>query len=305
MRLTPHSVGYLFFIIMAEQNSQVVPQPICGMQLLSNKLATANIKNRFIEMLGEKKAMGFFTSLTNAVGSSSLMQKAETDSIILAAGQAAALDLPINPNLGFAAIIPYNDTKTKRCLAQFQIMRDGLVELALRTGQVMSIVNEPVYEGELVRMNRFRDEYEFDESKRTGDKIIGFMAYIKLMNGFEKTVYWTAERCKAHGLKYSKNYKKGNGLWVENFESMCLKTVLKHLIKKYCPKSIQMQMAIDTDGVKLTGELGNATADFHAEDEAPIDTQYSEVDPDEVPVAQVSESKPEAAPTPKDAEEDF
>lgn len=285
---------------MAEQNNQVSPQPICGMQMLSNKLASANIKTRFIEMLGEKKAMGFFTSLTNAVGSSALMQKAETDSIILAAGQAAALDLPINPNLGFAAIIPYNDTKTRRCLAQFQIMRDGLVELALRTGQVLSIVNEPVYEGELVRMNRFRDEYEFDESKRTGDKIIGYMAYIKLINGFEKTVYWTAERCKAHGIKYSKNYKKGNGLWVENFEGMSLKTVLKHLIKKYCPKSIQMQMALDTDGVKLTGEIGNATADFHAEEEAPIDAEYKEVNPDEIPesqpVAEASDARTEAAP---------
>ena len=94
--------------------------------------------------------------------------------------------MPINPNLGFAAIIPFNDKKNNRCVAQFQIQRDGWVDLCLRTGQFEYIANEIVYEGELVEKNRFTDTYVFDETKRTSDKVIGYMASFKLTNGYKK-----------------------------------------------------------------------------------------------------------------------
>lgn len=255
------------------------------------------MKQTFAEMLG-KKSVGFLTSISNVVTNNALLQKAETSSIMLAAAQAAALDLPINPNLGYAAIVPFNDTKTKRCLAQFQLMRDGWVELALRTGQVVALVNEPVYEGELVLRNRFKDEFEFDETKRTSDKVVGYMAYIKLINGFEKTVYMTAEECKAHALRFSQTYKRGFGLWKDNFDAMGLKTVLKKLIKKYCPKSIEMNRALEADNASFQGDVNDPeNAQPIYADNHPVDIpahEVVEVNPDEIPVAEVVEPKPEA-----------
>lgn len=227
-----------------------------NLQQLKKVLSAESVTKKFTEMLG-KKAPGFITSITNVVNNSELLQKADVNSIILAASQAATLDLPINPNFGYAAIIPFKDTKKGVTTAQFQVMRSGWVELAMRTGQVVRIANEPVYEGELVSMNRFTDEYVFDESKRSSDKVVGYMAYAKLVNGFEKTIYWTVEKCKQHAMRYSQTYKKGFGNWVDQFDAMSLKTVLKHLIVKYLPKSIELQTAIEADQASFTGDIDN------------------------------------------------
>lgn len=226
---------------------------------LKNALNTESVKNKFNEMLGKKSA-GFMTSITSVVQNSDLLQKAEVNSIILAAAQAASLDLPINPNLGFAAIIPFNDKKSGRCVATFQIMRDGWVDLCLRTGQFEYIANEIVYEGELVEKNRFTDTYVFDETQRKSDKIIGYMASFKLTNGYRKTVFMTVEEVKAHGMQYSQTFKKGYGLWKDAFHQMALKTTLKLLLKKFAPKSIEsIAQAIESDQASFDGNIDNST----------------------------------------------
>lgn len=262
---------------------------------LRDKLNSEAIQKKFSDMLGKKSA-GFLTSVMSVAQNNALLAKAEPNSVVLAAGQAAALDLPINPNLGYAAIVPYNDKKSGKCLAQFQIMRDGWVELAMRTGQVVAIANEVVYEGELVSQNRFTDTYVFDESKRKSDKIIGYMAYIRLANNFEKTVYWTVEQCKAHGARYSKSFSQDSSLWKTDFSAMSLKTVLKFLIKKYCPKSIEMLNAVVNDQGVYDGDLSNIG------ESAPInntnDTSAGKAEVVEVEEAEVVEEAP-AAPVQK------
>jgi recombination protein RecT len=224
------------------------------------------------------------TSITSVVQNSDLLQKAEVNSIILAAAQAASLDLPINPNLGFAAIIPFNDKKSNKCVATFQIMRDGWVDLCLRTGQFEYIANEIVYEGELVEKNRFTDTYIFDESKRTSDKVIGYMASFKLTNGYRKTVYMTVEEVKAHGMQYSQTFRKGFGLWKDNFHAMALKTTLKMLLKKFAPKSIEsIAKAIESDQASFVGDIDNAQAVYVDNDKSATNetievTDFEEVD---------------------------
>lgn len=224
-------------------------------------LSSESIAKRFSDMLG-KRAPGFITSITNVVNNNELLKKADVNSIILAAATAAALDLPINPNLGYAAIIPFKDNKSGSCTATCQIMRSGWVELAQRSGQIVRLANEIVYEGELVSHNRFTDEYVFDETKRVSDKIIGYVAYAKLTNGFEKYVYWDVEKCKQHGLRFSQTFKRGYGLWKDDFNSMALKSVLKHLIVKYLPKSLEMQMAIERDQASLSGDIDNPQVNY-------------------------------------------
>ena len=250
---------------------------------LKGALGNDSIKNKFAELLGKKSA-GFLTSITNVVQNNDLLQKAEVNSIILAAAQAASLDLPINPNLGFSAIIPFNDRKSGKCVAQFQIMRDGWVDLCLRTGQFEYIANEVVYEGELVERNRFTDTYIFDESKRTSDKIVGYMASFKLTNGYRKTIYMSVEEVKAHGMQYSQTFKKGYGLWKDAFNQMALKTVLKMLLKKFAPKSIEtIAQAIEKDQASFVGDIENAQAVYvdNQKDERHVHgevTEFEEVD---------------------------
>ena len=207
-------------------------------------------------VLGNKKDQ-FVTTLISAVANNENLQTCEPMSLMYTAMKATALGLPIDPNLGYAAMIPFKDGKSNKTLCQFQIQRDGWMELLMRTGQVRFVANEVVHEGELVKHNKFTGEYVFDEEKKTSDKVIGYMAYIKLNNGFEKTVYWTVEECKAHAIRYSQTFKKGYGVWKDNFDAMALKTVLKHLIKKYAPKSVEVLSAI-TDDQSVANENGES-----------------------------------------------
>ena len=246
---------------MAEQNLQVAQPQQGPMQKFKSQLFGASAQQYFSDLLGKRKD-AFIASVISVVGSDANLQKCNPMSVALAAYKAVPLNLPIEQNMGYAAVIPYGSN------ASFQIMRNGWVELAMRTGQVKHIANEVVYEGELVKRNRFTDTYEFDESKRTSNKVIGFMAYIQLINGFEKTIYWSDAEVKAHALKYSQAYKKGYGPWKDAYEAMALKTVLKRLIVKYCPKSTELQNAINDDQ-KVFSDSPEGTYADNTPDEQP------------------------------------
>lgn len=204
------------------------------------------VKKNLQAMLGQK-AQGFATSVLSVVNNNRLLQNSEPSSIYSSAMVAASMDLPIQPNLGFAAIVPYGRQ------AQFQIMTKGLLQLAIRSGQYARITNAVVHEGELVRYDPFKDEYVFDASKRTSDKVIGYMAYFCTVGGYEKYFYMTADEALAHGKRYSKSFD--NGVWKENPEAMCLKTVLKLLLSKYGILSIEMQRAIKFDQGVVKGDF--------------------------------------------------
>lgn len=246
--------------------NEIVQRQMSPMQKFNAQIRGTNAQEYLTSVLGEKKD-AFVTSLVSVVANDTNLQKCNPMSVIYAAMKSVPLGLPIEGNLGYSAVIPYGDN------ASFQIMRNGWVELAMRTGQVKFIANEVVHEGELVKKNRFTGEYVFDEEKKTSDKVIGYMAYIKLNNGFEKTVYWTIEEVKAHALRYSQTYKKGYGVWKDSFDSMALKTVLKNLIVKYCPKSAELQAAIRNDQTVTDGANVSTYADNAPDDQLQPEAQ--------------------------------
>jgi len=204
------------------------------------------VMNNLRAMLGQK-AQGFATSVLSVVNNNKLLQNSDPASIYSSAMVAASLDLPINPNLGFAAIVPYGR------VSQFQIMTRGLVQLAIRSGQYEKINNAIVHKGELVKYDPFKDEYEFDASKRESDEVLGYMAYMKTVGGYEKYLYMTKEEVLAHGKRYSKSFNSGP--WKDNTDAMCLKTVLKLLLSRYGILSIEMQRAIRFDQGVAKGDF--------------------------------------------------
>lgn len=221
---------------------------------LRETLKAPSVEAKFKEMLG-KRAPQFMTSITSVVTNNALLQKADVNSIIMGAATAASMDLPLNPNLGYAALVPFNSKEG--CFAQLQVMVKGWVELFLRSGQCQNIICETVYEGQLVKKNKFTGEYVFDENAKKSDKIAGFMAYFRLSNGFEKTEYMTVEEVKAHAQKFSQTYRKGIGPWIEMFEQMGQKTTLKRLLTKWAPKSIEMQQMAIFDQSVVRGDIND------------------------------------------------
>lgn len=209
---------------------------------------TDGVKKKFQELLG-KRASAFMTSVLQVVASNELLKKAEPNSIYHAAAVAATLDLPINNNLGFAYIVPYNAKQkdgTYKQVAQFQLGYKGFIQLAQRSGRFQTISATPIYEGQLIESNPLLG-FRFDFTQRKSDAIIGYAAYFRLLNGFEKTLFMTVAELQKHGGKYSQTFKRGFGLWKDDFDAMAIKTVIKLLLSKFAPLSIEMQTAVVTD----------------------------------------------------------
>lgn len=238
---------------------------------LKGMLEMPAYKNKFNEMLG-KKAAGFISSIIAVANNNKLLAKAEPSTVIGAAAQAAMLDLPINQSLGFAYIVPYKGA------AQFQLGYKGYIQLAQRSGQYVDIGAKTVFEGELEYENRLLDKFKFGE--RTGDKVIGYLAYFRLTNGFEKMLFMELDEMIAHAKKYSKSYSGGTEKWgLAEFDVMAEKTVLKRLLSKYGPlsiESIQMSQALSNDGGVISmNKDGDFDVNFDGET---IDAEYEETE---------------------------
>ena len=219
---------------------------------MKNILGGIDIKKQFKSILKDKSA-GFMVSLLNLYEKD--LSKCEPMSVINSALVAASLDLPIDKNLGFAWIVPYKRGKDGLMTAQFQIGYKGLIQLALRTAQYKKLNAIMVYEENFKSWNPLTEEFELDLTKEpdTMRDPVGFVAYFKLLNGFEKTVYWSIEQAEKHAKKYSKSYEsdREGAIWNTNPNEMHLKTVLRNMLNKYGILSIQMQNALVADQAEI------------------------------------------------------
>lgn len=247
-----------------------------------------------IEALLNKRAGQFTATLMSVLNQNVMLQDCKPETVLSAAITAASMDLPINPNLGFAYIIPYNNnqkieekyldakgverTRNKWVTtveAQFQMGYKGFIQLAQRSGHYRTINATDVREGEIKSFDRLSGEYEFnwiDDSKERNKKpIVGYVAYFKLSTGFEKTLFMEVDELKKHAKKYSKSYAKGYGLWAEadGFDFMARKTVLKLLISKYGPMNTELQEAILAD----QSEVGDDGFNYIDNDKAKADNK--------------------------------
>lgn len=200
------------------------------------------VKQKFSEVVNGN-GQQFVASLLSVVTNNNLLAKATNESIMTAAMKAAVLNLPIEPSLGYAYIVPYKNQ------AQFQIGYKGLIQLAQRSGQVTRLNAGEVYESQYKGFNPLTEDLEVDMTAipKEKEKVVGYFAFMRLANGFEKTVFWTKERVQAHGKKYSQSFSSKYSPWQSDFDAMARKTVLKHMLSTYAPLSTELQEAIVTD----------------------------------------------------------
>jgi recombination protein RecT len=215
------------------------------------------VRERFEAILNERAEV-FMSSLLSVVAGNSALQNCDTGSILTSAAKAAILNLPIEPSLGFAYIVPFKNDAT------FILGYKGYIQLAIRTSAYDAINATEIYVGEEIEENRLTGEISLD-GNRTGDEVIGFAAYFRLNNGFEKFKYMTIDEIHAHAEKYSQSYGHPKSAWTTNFDDMGKKTVIRLLLSKYGLLSINMQDAdislIPDDG-RLTEPEDIVVPDF-------------------------------------------
>ncbi|RNE46947.1 hypothetical protein FAM8407_01055 [Lacticaseibacillus paracasei] len=254
--------------------------------VVKDLLSAPAMQKRFNEVLG-KSAQQFTSSIINVVNSSQQLQGVDAMSVISSAMVAATLNLPIDPNLGYMYIVPFNekDKATGKYLkrAQPQMGYRGYIQLALRTGQYKSINARVVHEGEITNWDPFSETYERGE--KTSEKVVGYVGHFELLNGFQKTTYWTVEEMDQHRKLYSKsgNYNgQRSGVWKSNFDAMATKTVIRDLLSKWGILSIQMQDAVvkDEKPQVYDAETGELSTDPKWASNATEDEDPDSVDPE-------------------------
>ena len=232
--------------------------------MLNSLLDGEKMRRRFDELLG-KRTPQFLSSLVSMINENPDLQAAfyaNSMSVIKSALQAASYDLPIDPSLGYAYIVPYKNKG--KPTATFIIGYKGMVQLCLRTGAYKCVPDAvDVREGELVSYNRLTGEAVFnwieDEDERENLPIVGYAGYFQLKNGAEKTIFMTVKQIEKHEQKNRKGEYKGKG-WRENFDAMARKTVIRRLCSKYALMSIEYQDNADRNTMNLATAL--ATNDF-------------------------------------------
>ena len=263
--------------------------------LMNSLLDSEGYKKRFEELLGNRTPQ-FVSSIVSLVNAEPNLQKVFYEApvtILQASLKAATFNLPIDQNLGYAYIVPFNNTvkhadgtSSKRMEANFIMGWKGMHQLALRTGVYETINVTDVREGELKSYNRLTEEIELDfiedEDERDKAKIIGYVGNYRLINVTKKTVYMTKQQVEKHEQKHRKGQYMGKG-WRDDFDAMALKTVYRKLIGKWGIMSIDYQKA---DKATIAAAEALSTGKFDDEDtldDGMIDASYEEINDDDLP----------------------
>ena len=303
---------------MALQNS-LAPQ---GKKTFSQALAADNVQKTLAESIKDPKQRNKFTAdITSYVASNKMLQECDFVSILAAALQGNALGL--SPITGEYWVIPY---KTKDGYkAQFQLGLAGRIQLALRSGQVVKMATKDVREGEFKGIDPDSGDeiisFITDQVKRETLPIIGYRAYIKLVSGFEKAVYFSKEKMLQWAVRYSKAFDRDlyerfiagkvtdwqekqrcSSPWYERFDSMAMNTCLKQALK-WCPMSVEMREANISENKVDNMIVGDLDIQFE-----PITAEPEEPPKEEKPTPKAAAKKakaPEPEPQPEIDDDDF
>lgn len=289
--------------LQKQGDKQPVEQKQSTAVAIKSMISQDTVKKKFAEVLGQK-APQFLASITNVVAGSNQLKQCSANSIMSAAFVAATYDLPIDSNLGFSAIVPYNESvwnpQTREWVkvpkAQFQMMYKGFIQLAIRSGYYEKMNYAVVYEDELVSYNPITGELEFvtDFSNCTqringeDDKVVGYYAWFRLKTGFRQELYMSKAAVEHHARKYSQAYRydidknKKSSKWTTDFEAMALKTVIKLLLSKWGILSVDMQRAIQDDQKTFDDEGNGSYGDNQPEIEEAVDA-FAEPEQEETP----------------------
>lgn len=217
--------------------------------------------------------------LTTVQRNPSLLQ-CSPESIFGCVVEASQLGLEPDGILGHAYLVPFHNKHTRRKECQLIPGYKGLVDLARRSGQLVSIFAHVVYE---------KDEFDFEygldlklrhkpSSEANPGPVIAAYAVAKLKDGgVQFDVMWRHQIDRIRARSQS----SGNGPWVTDYEEMAKKTVVRRLCK-LLPASVELQKAVSLDEMAAAGLPQQMDAMIpRLDDDSPgqvIDTDSSSLD---------------------------
>lgn len=189
------------------------------------------------------------------------LARCDVASLVGAIGQCAQMGLEPNTVLGHAYLVPFN-TKRKdasgneRWVNSVQVIigYKGLIDLARRSGQIVSIAAHEVCENDKFELVYGLDE-KLNHIPALGERgeIIGFYAVAKLKDGGHCFEFMSRMQVEGIQAAADRKNKFPSKVWQEHFSEMGRKTVIRRLAK-YLPLSIEFQTAAALDGMAEGGK---------------------------------------------------
>lgn len=247
------------------------------------------VKKQIMGVVGGKNGDRFISSIVSAFNTNKTLQTCTSESILAAALLGTSLGLSPSPQLGQYYMVPFNDNKENKKVAQFQLGYKGYLQLAMRSGQYKKLNVLAIKEGELIRYDPLNEEIEVnlieDDTVRENTETIGYYAMFEYTNGFKKTLYWSKKKMEEHADKYSQAYaadkrnRTALSFWTKSFDEMAYKTMLRQLISKWGIMSIDMMTAFDKD-MAVINQDGSSYYVDNQEDDINEDTVIDAVPDD-------------------------
>jgi recombination protein RecT len=320
-----------------QQKQSVSASRPSGMTAIKAVLNAESVQRQFENALGENKNL-FIASVIDLCAGDAALQQCNPNAIAQEALRAAVLDLPLTRALGFAYIVVYNNTERRKDengrdvwvkvpTPTFIPGYKGYIQLAMRSGQYRTLNADVVYDGELRGHNKLTGDADISGERRS-DKITGYFAYFKLLNGYEKMLYMSVSEMASYAKRYAPGIKKDVTVadlmnkandatvskqvgWMGNFNDMAIKTVLRKLISKYGPMSVKMSgvVASDIDSESKSLSAREETVQI-AETASAIDldndsVEFEEIDTETGEIRTVTPPASQAAAQPTETAEPY
>ena len=228
-----------------------------------------SVMTQFREVLGEREANAYVASVLIAVANNDALQKCNPISIITSAMRAATLQLSCDPSLGQAYLVPFGNKCT------LIVGYKGLIHMAFRTGKYRFLNVANIYEGEYLTENRLTGLHTLNGGKQS-DKVVGYLLYFQLINGFEKTFYMSVDEIHAHGKRYSKSYNREDSPWKTHTADMERKTPLRLGLSRWGYFDPHDQMVMQQIDKSEDEDTIEAEVEIPAEFEPEPNTAYQE-----------------------------
>jgi recombination protein RecT len=172
--------------------------------------------------------------------------------------QCAALGLEPGGALGHCYMIPFENKRANRTEVQFIIGYRGMLDLARRSGQIVSLEARTVHAKDQFDVELGLDSklvHRPDWNAADRGPVTFVYAVAKLKDGgtqFEVMSRADIERVRNESqgyktaVRFAKPGQEPNSPWASHFEEMAKKTVIRRLFK-YLPVSIELQRAVGMD----------------------------------------------------------
>jgi len=214
-------------------NDAIIPSTPDKPLTVKELFRRVDVVDRFAELMGSRNARTYIGSVLINVANKPELQACTPESILKSALRAASLELSCDESLHQAQLVPYNNRKTGKKEAQLIVHYLGLVNLAQRTGRYKVINYGPIKEGQEITSDPLSGLHTITGRAERDARTLGYFAYFKMLNGFEKSEYMTVEEIHEHAKKFSPSYGSEYSKWkdAKMLPYLEQKTVVRKLMK--------------------------------------------------------------------------